>query len=406
MNSGYPLLLDVSGRRVVVVGGGPVGARRAAALADAGADVVVVAPVVDAAIEADPRVTVVRREYRSGDLAGAWLAQTCTGITAVDEAVARDADDGRVWCVRASSSKNSKAWTPAVARVDDVVVGVNAGGDPGRARVLRDAIALLLANGDLPTRRRRRLGMGKVALVGGGPGDPGLITVRGRRLLAQADVVVVDHLGPRALLEELAPDVEVIEAGKQRANHTLRQEEINDLLVSLAQQGKFVVRLKGGDPFVFGRGGEEMLACAAAGVPCEVVPGVTSAVAVPAAAGIPVTHRAVSRQFTVATAHDDLDWKALVANLGTLVLLMGASRIEHIARSLVAAGAAAETPVAVVENGTTATQRTTRATLGTIGAVAARLAVRAPAVIVVGQVAALEGAQPGDLADALSGLDR
>jgi uroporphyrin-III C-methyltransferase/precorrin-2 dehydrogenase/sirohydrochlorin ferrochelatase len=398
--------LDVSGRRVVVVGGGPVGARRAVALADAGADVVVVAPVVDAAIEADPRVTVVRREYRSGDLAGAWLAQACTGITAVDEAVARDADDGRVWCVRASSSKSSKAWTPAVARVDDVVVGVNAGGDPGRARVLRDAIALLLANGDLPTRRRRRLGMGKVALVGGGPGDPGLITVRGRRLLAQADVVVVDHLGPRALLEELAPDVEVIEAGKQRANHTLRQEEINDLLVSLAQQGKFVVRLKGGDPFVFGRGGEEMLACAAAGVPCEVVPGVTSAVAVPAAAGIPVTHRAISRQFTVATAHDDLDWPALVANLGTLVLLMGASRIEHIAGSLVAAGAAAETPVAVVENGTTATQRTTRATLGTIGAVAARLAVRAPAVIVVGQVAALEGAQPGDLADALSGIDR
>jgi uroporphyrin-III C-methyltransferase/precorrin-2 dehydrogenase/sirohydrochlorin ferrochelatase len=310
-----------------------------------------------------------------------------------------------VWCVRASSSGKSKAWTPAVARVDDVVVGVNAGGDPGRARVLRDAIALLLANGDLPTRRRRRLGMGKVALVGGGPGDPGLITVRGRRLLAQADVVVVDHLGPRALLDELAPDVQVIEAGKQRANHTLSQEQINELLVSLAQQGKFVVRLKGGDPFVFGRGGEEMLACAAAGVPCEVVPGVTSAVAVPAAAGIPVTHRAISRQFTVATAHDELDWRALVANLGTLVLLMGASRIDHIAGSLVAAGAPADLPVAVVENGTTATQRTTRATLGTIAGVAARLGVRAPAVIVVGQVAALEGASGGELADALSGID-
>jgi uroporphyrin-III C-methyltransferase/precorrin-2 dehydrogenase/sirohydrochlorin ferrochelatase len=405
VNTGYPLLLDVSGRRVVVVGGGPVGARRAAALADAGAVVVVIAPDVDASIEADARIAMLRREYHSGDLAGAWLVQACVGIAEVDEAVARDADAAHVWCVRASSSKKSKAWTPAVARVDGVVVGVNAGGDPGRARVLRDAIALLLANGDLPTRRRRPLGMGKVALVGGGPGDPGLITVRGRRLLAQADVVVVDHLGPRALLDELAFDVEVIEAGKQRDNHTLSQVEINELLISLAQQGKLVVRLKGGDPFVFGRGGEEMLACAAAGVPCEVVPGVTSAVAVPAAAGIPVTHRAVSRQFTVATAHDELDWPALVANLGTLVLLMGASRIQHIADSLVAAGADADTPVAVIENGTVATQRTTRATLRTIAAVAARLAIRAPAVIGVGQVAALEGAQPGDLADALSGVD-
>jgi uroporphyrin-III C-methyltransferase/precorrin-2 dehydrogenase/sirohydrochlorin ferrochelatase len=270
---------------------------------------------------------------------------------------------------------------------------------------VRDAIALLLANGDLPSRRRRRLGMGRVALVGGGPGDPGLITVRGRRLLAQADVVVVDHLGPRALLEELPPGVEVIEAGKERGNHTLRQEEINELLVLLARQGKFVVRLKGGDPFVFGRGGEEMLACAAAGVPCEVVPGVTSAIAVPAAAGIPVTHRAVSRQFTVATAHDDLDWGSLAASPGTLVLLMGATRIGHIAASLIAAGASPATPVAVVENGTTAAQRTTRATLRTIANVAARLEIRAPAVIVVGQVATLEGAQPGGLADALHGLD-
>ncbi len=405
MNAGYPLLLDVSGRRVVVVGAGPVGARRAIGLADAGADVVVIAPTIDERIVADGRITALRREYQTGDLAGAWLVHTCTGIAAVDETVARDADDARVWCVRASSGVKSKAWTPAVARVDDVVVSVNAGGDPARARDVRDAIALLLANGDLPSRRRRRLGMGRVALVGGGPGDPGLITVRGRRLLAQADVVVVDHLGPRALLDELPAGVEVIEAGKERGNHTLRQEEINELLVSLAQQGKFVVRLKGGDPFVFGRGGEEMLACAAAGVPCEVVPGVTSAIAVPAAAGIPVTHRAVSRQFTVATAHDDLDWRALAANVGTLVLLMGASRIQHIAGSLVAAGADADTPVAVVENGTTATQRTTRATLRTIADVAARLDVRAPAVIVVGQVATLEGAQPGGLADALSGLD-
>jgi len=394
MNAGYPLLLDLTGRRVVVVGGGAVGARRALAMADAGAVVQVIALSVVSAIADDERISVAAREYAASDLDGAWLAHACTGVEAVDTAVARDAEAAGVWCVQASSAVDSSAWTPAVARVDDVVVSVNAGGDPGRARDLRDAISLLLDTGSLPLRHRRAVN-GRVALVGGGPGDPGLITVRGRRLLAEADVVIVDRLGPRALLDELAPGVEVIDAGKARDNHTLSQEKINELLISLARQGKFVVRLKGGDPFVFGRGGEEVLACAVAGVPCEVVPGVTSAIAAPAMAGIPVTHRGVSRQFTVATAHKGLDWGHLATIEGTLVLLMGATRVERIVKELVKAGAPASTPVAVVENGSTALQRTTIGTLDTIGNLATAVGVRAPAVIVVGDVVSSLAASNG-----------
>lgn len=188
----------------------------------------------------------------------------------------------------------------------------------------------------------------------------------------------------------------MIEAGKTRDNHVLQQEQINDVLVSLAQQGKFVVRLKGGDPFVFGRGGEEMLACVQAGVPCEVVPGVTSAIAVPAAAGIPVTHRAVARQFTVVAAHEDRDLSNLASVEGTLVLLMGATRVERIAVELVTAGRSPSTPVAVVESGTTAKQRTTRGTLATIGELARTAGVRAPAIVVVGEVAELHDVLNGE----------
>lgn len=401
MDAGYPLLLDLAGRRALVVGGGAVGARRARALADAGALVEVVAPAVVDALAGDTRIAVSLREYCAGDIAGSWLVHACTGVQAVDAAVASDSESAGVWCVRSSSAGSSAAWTPAVARVDDIVVGVSAGGDPGRAKALRDAISLLLSTAELPLRRQRvaaSAASGRVALVGGGPGDPDLITVRGRRLLAQADVVVVDGLAPRALLDELAPDVEIIEAAKTRDNHVLQQAQINELLVSRAQQGKFVVRLKGGDPFVFGRGGEEMLACAEAGVPCEVVSGVTSAIAVPAAAGIPVTHRNVARQFTVVAAHEDRDLANLGDVEGTLVLLMGATRVERIAKELMTAGRDPSTPVAVVESGTTARQRTTRGTLADIGDSAAAAGVQAPAVVVVGEVAALH--------DVLNGVGR
>ena len=232
-----------------------------------------------------------------------------------------------------------------------------------------------------------------VYLVGAGPGDPGLLTVRGAELLEQADVVVYDRLAPPALLA-LAPDgAELITAGKAPGQVDLTQEQINQILVETGRRAACVVRLKGGDPFVFGRGGEEAEALAAAGIPFEVVPGITSAIGAAAYAGIPVTHRGVSTHFTVVTGHEDpakdrtdVDWDALARVGGTLVILMGAGRIGEIARRLIAGGRAPETPVAAVRNGTRPDQQTVRATLGTI----ADAGVRAPSAIVVGDVAGLD----------------
>ena len=392
----HALFVDVRGRRVVVVGGGPVAARRAARLVEDGADVLVVAPEVCedlAALVATaqrPGVRWEQREYVTGDLQGAWLVHTATGVRSTDARVAADAESARVWCVRADDAARSSAWTPAVARADDVQVAVSAGADPVRAARLRSAIALLLDTGALPLRRHRPNPVGDVTLVGGGPGDPALITTKGRRALAQADVVVVDRLAPRELLGELDPDVEVIEAGKAPHAHTLTQSEINAVLVERAAAGKRVVRLKGGDPYVLGRGGEEVQACVAAGVPVTVIPGVTSAIAGPAAAGIPVTHRGLARQLTIVSAHDTTpDWASLARLEGTLVLLMGVARLREYADALVAHGRGAATPVAVVENATLPGQRTTVGTLATIAERARERGVASPAVIVVGDVAAL-----------------
>ena len=391
----YPIALSLGGKRTVVVGGGAVALRRARSLLAAGALVHVIAPVIDAEL-AGLDVIAHRRQYRDGDLAGAWLAHAATDDAQVNAAVAAEADRGRVWCVRADDADASPARMPAVTRHGDVTVAVTAGGDPRRAQRLRSALALALAEGSLPLRRQRRAGIGQVALVGGGPGDAGLITVRGRRLLAEADVVVVDKLAPRALLAELDPEVEVVDAGKAPHTHNLTQEQINDLIVSRALAGRRVVRLKGGDPFVFGRGAEEALACVRAGVPVEVVPGVTSAVAVPAYAGIPVTHRGVTQDFAVVSAHLDpshpgttVDWAALASGPGTLVLLMAVAHLEQIAAELIKRGRDAGTPVAVICDGTTPRQQVLTSTLSQVAADAARLAIRPPAVVVVGEVVRL-----------------
>ncbi|WP_315097235.1 uroporphyrinogen-III C-methyltransferase [uncultured Cellulomonas sp.] len=388
----HALLLDLAGRRVVVVGGGPVAARRTARLVEDGADVLLVAPALceDLADHvATGRVVWRSRDYLTTDLDGAWLVHTATGERAVDDAVAADAEAARVWCVRADDAAASSAWTPAVARSGDVTVAVGAGGDPRRAVALRNAISLLLETGGLPLRHHRPT-TGRVTLVGGGPGDPGLITTRGRRALAEADVVVVDRLAPRALLAELDPAVEIIEAGKSPHAHTLTQTEINAVLVERAQAGHRVVRLKGGDSFVLGRGGEEVLACLSAGVAVEVVPGVTSALAVPAAAGIPVTHRGLARQVTILSAHDTApDWATLARVEGTLVLLMGVAQLPSHTRALLAHGKDPGTPVAVVENGTLPGQRTTLGTLADIADRARERGVGNPAVVVIGDVAAL-----------------
>jgi uroporphyrinogen III methyltransferase/synthase len=232
-----------------------------------------------------------------------------------------------------------------------------------------------------------------VYLVGAGPGDPGLLTMRGAELLGRADVVVYDRLASPALLGLARAGAELITAGKAPGQVDLTQDQINAVLVEKGGTGATVVRLKGGDPFVFGRGGEEAEALAAAGIPFEVVPGITSSIGAPAYAGIPVTHRGVSTHFTVVTGHEDpakdrtdVDWEALARTGGTLVVLMGAGRVGDIARRLIAGGRAATTPVAAVRNGTRPNQRTVRTTLGEV----ADAGIKAPSAIVIGEVAALD----------------
>lgn len=239
---------------------------------------------------------------------------------------------------------------------------------------------------------------GKVYLVGAGPGDPELITVKGLRVLRSADVVVYDRLAPTALLDEAPAAAERVDVGKLPQRHRLSQDGINTLLVERALAGLTVVRLKGGDPLVFGRGGEEALACFAAGVPFEIVPGVSSAVAVPAYAGIPVTQRNVARSFIVFTGHEDpdsdenaVDYAAL-AKVDTLVALMGAYHLPKITEKLIEAGRAPTTPAACIEWGTTAHQRVVTATLATIAQAAAEADFKPPSITVIGEVVALRDA--------------
>ena len=397
----YPLVLDLAGRRAVVVGGGAVALRRVRGLLDAGASVQVVAPSVRPELAALP-VSVTPRAYADGDLAGAWVVHACTGDPAVNAAVAAEAERRQVPCVRADAPAGGTARTPAVARSAGLVVAVASAGadpDPGRVRAVRDAVALLLDTGGLPLRATRP-GPGRVALVGGGPGDPELITVRGRRLLAEADVVVVDRLAPRVLLDELPPGVEVVDVGKAPHGTGPTQAEISAVLVDRARRGLRVVRLKGGDPFVLGRGGEEVLACVAAGVPVEVVAGVSSVLAGPAAAGIPVTHRGVAADFAVVSGHleptadptrpgSTVDWQALADGPATLVLLMGLDRLGAVAAELVKRGRPADTPVAVVRRATLPDQQVLVGPLGTIAAQVTAAGLRPPAVVVIGDVVGL-----------------
>ncbi|MFE5739626.1 uroporphyrinogen-III C-methyltransferase [Streptomyces celluloflavus] len=402
-HAAYPVGLRLSGRRVVVLGAGQVAQRRLPALVAAGADVLLISPSATPSVEAmadTGEIRWERRRYQAGDLAGAWYALISTDDPEANTAASREAEDRRVWCVRADDAEAATAWTPATGRSEGVTVAVLTGRDPRRSAAVRDAIVEGLRDGSLaaPHHRSRTTG---VALVGGGPGDPDLITVRGRRLLAEADVVIADRLGPRDLLAELPPHVEVIDAAKIPYGRFMAQEAINQALIEHAKAGKAVVRLKGGDPFVFGRGMEEAQALAEAGIPCTVVPGISSSISVPGAAGIPVTHRGVAHEFTVVSGHvapDDarslVDWSALAKLRGTLVVLMGVENSGAIAATLIAHGRAADTPVAVVQEGTTAAQRRVEATLATLGETVRAEGVRPPAVIVIGDVVTVAARTP------------
>jgi uroporphyrin-III C-methyltransferase / precorrin-2 dehydrogenase / sirohydrochlorin ferrochelatase len=417
----YPLGLRLAGLRVLVVGGGTVATRRVPALLAAGANVTIVTPELTPALRglADAgRVTWHERRFVASDIDGVWLVHAALDDPHAAAEVSAVAAEHRVFCVRADDRAAATAWTPAVTRHGAVTVAVLGGGDPRRSMAVRDRIAHGLEGGALDPASTPSVpepaaagpekppagSTGSVTLIGAGPGDPELITVKGRRVLASATVVVADHLAPGLLLDELGPQVEVFDASKLPFGPRTGQDEINRILVDRALAGHTVVRLKGGDPYVFGRGGEEVLACLAAGVPVTVVPGVTSAFAAPAAAGIPVTHRGVTHEVVVVSGHlppghpDSLvDWPAVARLRGSVTVLMGLANLAAIAAALIDGGRDAATPAAVVQEGTTSHQRVVRARLADIASASAAADVRSPAVVVVGEVTRILPDEPDAL---------
>jgi uroporphyrin-III C-methyltransferase/precorrin-2 dehydrogenase/sirohydrochlorin ferrochelatase len=345
--------LPVAGRPVLVVGAGISAASTARGLAEAQAQVLVITDdgFPDPALEdlADRAMAALTlRRFDDADVDGRWLVYPRTGDPARDAKIADVAEGRRVWAVR----------TPAALQMDPALAG-------------------------------------SVSIVGGGPGDPGLITVRGAALLAEADVVVADRLGPVSLIETLAPNAQIIDASKvPHGGRSMPQSQINEHLIAQARVGRRVVRLKGGDPFVFGRGMEEIEACLAAGIPVQVVPGVTSAIAVPGLAGVPVTHRGLTQAFTVVSGHvppghpdSQVDWAALAASGATLVLLMAVRTLPAIAAALLEAGLAPATATTSIVDGASPQQRIIRSSLADLASIADQLA--APAVTVIGAVAGL-----------------
>lgn len=394
----YPVGLDLEGRRVVVIGGGSVAQRRVPVLLEAGAAVYLVSPEITPTLQGlvdAGRIWWEPREYHTGDLESAWYVVAATKDSLVNARVAAEAEQHRTFCVRSDAVNSGTAVTPAVVRRDEMLVAVLTG-DRARTAEARDVVAQALSAAGAEAPEVDEKLRGTVALVGGGPGADDLMTVRGRRLLSRADVVVADRLAPQRPLAELRQDVEIVDAAKIPYGRAMAQEAINEVLVDRARAGKFVVRLKGGDSFLYGRGYEEAQACAEAGVPCTVVPGVSSALSVPALAGIPVTNRGMTHEVTVVSGHlppghpgSLVEWDALARMRGTIVILMGVKNTPAIADSLLAGGRPADTPAAVIVDGSLEGEVSYRCTLATLAEELRLHEVRPPAIIVVGEVAGL-----------------
>lgn len=450
MTFGLSVTVDVDGRLAVVVGGGRAGMVKVEGLLAAGARVTVVEPRpsdVLGALEDAGEVMLVRRGYRPGDLAGAFLAVAATGRTDVDQRVLEEARSGRVLAMSASDPQAGDFVTNAIVRRGKLSLAVSTGGaTPALARYLRkrlerdygpewevvvelveevrrlvpsfdgvherdrlwrrvitsDLLALVRAGrvDDAKDHVHRVLtgssAVGFVSLVGAGPGAPELITVKGKERIGSADVVAYDRLADPSLLEFAPPDAERIYIGKAYGKHTVEQNELNALLVALARQGKRVVRLKGGDPFVFGRGGEEAEALARAGIPFEIVPGVTSAVAVPAYAGIPVTDRRFGSSVAFVTGHkhpqdpdNRVDYSGIASSVDTLVVLMGARWLSEITEELIDAGRLPGTPAAAIEWGTHPHQRTVTSSLAELHLCVSEAGLGSPMVVVIGEVVSM-----------------
>ncbi|MCZ8063222.1 siroheme synthase CysG [Silanimonas sp.] len=446
----FPVFLDLAGRRVLLVGGGVVAKRKAEALMEAGADVVVGAPELEpelARAVAEGRLAHRPGPFDPGWLEGAWLVIAATDDPEVNAAVAREAEARRVWVNVVDDAPRCSFQVPARVERGPLQIAISSRGEaPMLARWLRERLETELdpALGDLAewlgskrevlrsrfpqTARRRQViealirgpaadalrngdlaeaeaafaaaleekttPRGRVILVGAGPGDPSLLTLRGLRALNQADVVLHDRLVSADVLALARRDAETIEVAKEAGTHHTTQQRIHELLIEHAKAGKTVVRLKGGDPFVFGRGGEELEALRAEGIPYEVVPGITAAVACGAYAGIPLTHRDHAQSVRLVTAHcrnsiDTLDWAALAQERQTLAVYMGVQGLDTIRDRLIAHGRAPTTPFALVENGSRANQRVVLGTLADLPERAIAENVRSPALLILGEVAAL-----------------
>jgi len=395
----YPSGLRLAGRKVLVVGGGSVAQRRVPTLIAAGADLHLVSPEVTPAIEGlvgSGEVTWARRGFTDSDLDDAWYVMAATDDTDVNERISLLAERQRIFCVRADDADAATAFTPAVGSHGGVTVAVMgtsaADRNPRRSAGVRDDIVSGLREGSVAARLHGEREAG-VVLVGGGPGDPELISVAGRKALMEADLVVADRLAPRELLAELPSDTEIIDVAKLPRGRAASQEQINQIIVDAALAGRRVARFKGGDNFVFGRGYEEVLACRAAGVPVTVIPGISSPLAVPAMAGIPVTHRGVTHELTIVSGHlppghpeSLVQWGALATLRGTIVLMMAVENAPMIAEVLLRGGRDAGTPVGIVCDGTMPTERTVLTTLGDLAETMTQEEVQPPAIFVVGEV--------------------
>ena len=457
-----PLFHNLKGRNVLLVGGGEVALRKGRLLADAGAALKVVAPEVDPQLlelAQTSQGSVQLRGYQAGDLQGICLVIAATDDEPLNAQISAQAQALGVPVNVVDAPKLCSVIFPAIVDRLPLIVAITSGGDaPVLARLIRAKIETWIpaTYGQLaglskrfrarvkalfPNVQQRRVfweevfqgqiaesvfagklqegeslleekiagiaprQLGEVYLVGAGPGDPDLLTFRALRLMQQADVVLYDRLVAPAIVELCRRDAERIYVGKRRAEHALPQEQINQRLVSLAKEGKRVLRLKGGDPFIFGRGGEEIEELAAEGIPFQVVPGITAASGCAAYAGIPLTHRDYAQSVRFVTGHlkdgsCDLPWRDLVAPGQTLVFYMGLLGLPQICAQLIAHGRGPETPVALIEQGTTQQQRVYVGTLASLPALLAQQQVRAPTLVIVGEVVTLreklawfEGAQ-------------
>lgn len=447
-----PIFLDVRGRSVLMVGGGAVAARKVETLLEAGARVRVLAPALhedlQAVVEAG-EIEWVQERFSDVQLGTPVLVYAATSDATVNQAVAAAAQAHNIPVNVVDAPESGSFITPSVIDRSPVLAAVaTSGASPVLTRLIRARLESLIPSGygrlaefaagfrkrvqeRLPAERRagfwekvlegrvaelvfsgrmdeaehtveqalteasdRRLERGEVYLVGGGPGDPDLLTFRALRLMQQADVVVYDRLISKAVLNLCRKEAEFIYVGKERDRHTVPQEQINQLLADKAKEGKRVLRLKGGDPFVFGRGGEEIETLMEQGVPFQVVPGITAAIGISSYAGIPLTHRDYAQSVVFATGHlkdgsSDLNWDALAAKNQTVVFYMGLKGLPLIAQHLMTHGRSPDTPAALVQKGTTPEQRVFTGTLATLPEIVEREEIKAPTLIIVGEVVAL-----------------